>query len=303
MSFHGNLCALALIAWFSGNSFAATANAARPTMAGVLAASVASDWRPVDADNTLYVQLPQGRVVIELAPLFAPLHAANIKTLVREHYFDGLTIVRVQDNYVVQWGDPENRHPTPASIQKVATEFDRPIDAEVPFTRLAERDTYAAEVGFSQGLPVARDPRQKLMWLAHCYGMVGVGRDDDPQSGSGAELYVVIGHSPRHLDRNVAVVGRVIQGIELLASLPRGTGAMGFYVKPEQRTTIQSIRVAADVPADSRANLEVMRTDSPRFAALIQARRNRSEDWFKTPAGHIDLCNVPIPVREAGAPH
>jgi peptidylprolyl isomerase len=269
-----------------------------PSMPEVLAAASPSDWRPLDPANTLYVEVPGGRVVIELAPRFAPLHVANIKTLVRARYFDALSIIRVQDNYVVQWGDPDNRHPLPAGIGKVAPEFDAPTPTNMPFTRLPDGDVYAPEVGFSDGLPVARSPSLHRTWLAHCYGMVGVGRDLDVQSGSGAELYVVIGHAPRHLDRNVALVGRVLKGMELLSALPRGSAAMGFYTKTETPTPIKSIRLAADVPVSERSNLEVIRTDTPTFAKLVESRRNRPEEFFKVPSGRIDLCNVPIAVRD-----
>jgi peptidylprolyl isomerase len=277
---------------------AAAPAAKRASMAEVLAASSPADWRPLDLDNTLYVEVPAGRVVIEMTPRFAPLHVANIKTLARARYFDALSIIRVQDNYVVQWGDPENRHPLPAGIGKVEPEFDAPIPAQMPFTRLPDGDVYAPEVGFSDGFPVARSATLHRSWMAHCYGMVGVGRDLDVRSGSGAELYVVIGHAPRHLDRNVALVGRVVKGMELLSSLPRGGADMGFYTKTEAPLPIKSIRVAADVPAAERSNLEVIRTDSAAFAALIESRRNRPEDFFQVAAGHIDLCNVPIAVRE-----
>jgi peptidylprolyl isomerase len=276
----------------------APAPAAQPSMPEVLAASSPMDWRPLDPDNTLYVEVPGGRVVIELAPRFAPLHVANIKALARARYFDALSIVRVQDDYVVQWGDPDNRHPIPAGIGKVAPEFDSPTAAYLPFTRLLDGDVYAPEVGFSDGFPVARSPTLHRNWLVHCYGMVGVGRDVDVQSGSGAEMYVVIGHAPRHLDRNVALVGRVVKGMELLSALPRGSAAMGFYTKAETPTPLKSVRVAADVPEAERSHLEVIRTDSAAFAALIESRRNRPEDFFKVPAGRIDLCNVPIAVRE-----
>jgi peptidylprolyl isomerase len=168
----------------------------------------------------------------------------------------------------------------------------------MPFTRLPDGDVYAPEVGFSDGFPVARSATLHRSWLAHCYGMVGVGRDLDVRSGSGAELYAVIGHAPRHLDRNVALVGRVVKGMELLSGLPRGGAEMGFYTKTEAPLPIKSIRVAADLPAAERSNLEVIRTDSAAFAALIESRRNRPEDFFQVAAGHIDLCNVPIAVRE-----
>jgi peptidylprolyl isomerase len=280
-------------------SFLAPSAPAEPprTMSAVLAASKASDWRPLDPQNTLYVELPGGRVVIELAPQFAPLHVANIKTLARARYFDGLAVLRVQDDYVAQWGDPDNRHPLPDGIGKLAPEFDAAVWPHMPFTRLPDGDVYAPQVGFVDGFPVARN--QDRAWLTHCYAMVGVARDVDAESGSGAELYVVIGHAPRHLDRNVALVGRVLRGVELLSSLPRGSAELGFYANNESRLPIKSIRVAADVPQAQRSDLEVIRTDTPTFDALIESRRNRPEDFFKVQAGRIEVCNVPIAVRKA----
>ena len=92
-------------------------------------------------------------------------------------------------------------------------------------------------------------------------------------------------------------MGRVVQGMELLSTLPRGTGPLGFYEQPEQYVPIRSVRLAADVPAAERSRLEVIRTDTPTFAALVESRRNRRDDWYKVPAGHVELCNVPIVVR------
>ncbi|HEY6942712.1 MAG TPA: peptidylprolyl isomerase [Dokdonella sp.] len=277
------------------------------TMQQVIDASKPSDWRPLDPHDTLYLELDRGRVVIELASRYAPLHAANLRTLAREHYFDGLAILRVQDNFVTQWGDPNAEDAGKArafgkAARTLAPEFERDSAADLPFTRLPDGDVYAPEVGFSDGMPVARDPKSGKTWLAHCYGMVGAGRDTAVDSGSGAELYVVIGQEPRQLDRNIALVGRVVQGMELLASLPRGTAALGFYDKPVQRIPIKSMRLAAEVPEAQRTPLERLRTDTPTFAALVESRRNRRDDWYKVPAGRISLCNVPLPVREPAAP-
>jgi peptidylprolyl isomerase len=266
------------------------------TTADVLAASTAADWRPLDLANTLYLQLATGRVIIELDPQFAPHHVANIEALAREGYYDGLAVVRSQDNYVVQWADTDGKRQIKAAQRTVAAEFER-ASRGLPFTPLIDPDTYAPEVGFADGFPAARDPKFGRAWLVHCYGMVGAGRDNDVDSGGGTELYVVTGHAPRHLDRNVTLVGRVIQGIELLSALPRGTGPLGFYEKPEQRVPIKSVRVATDVPEPQRTQLEVLRTDTPTFTAYVEARRNRHEEWFKVPAGHVDVCNVPIPTR------
>lgn len=272
------------------------------TMAEVLAAAKAEDWRTLDPENTLYLELEGGRVVIELAPLFAPNHVANVKALARERYFDGLAIVRVQDNYVVQWGDPDADVAGQArkilrARPTLPAEFDRACADAVPFTPLPDGDVYAPEVGFVDGFPAARDRAAGRMWLVHCYGMVGAGRGDTADSGGGAEDYVVIGHSPRHLDRNCTLFGRVVQGIERLSSLPRASGAMGFIEKAEERIPIRSIRVAADVPPAERTELEILRTDTETFRKLIESRRARSEEWFLAKPGRVEVCNVPVPAR------
>jgi peptidylprolyl isomerase len=276
------------------------------SMADLLAATKPTDWRPLDPENTLYVDLAAGRVVIELAPAFAPNHVANVKALAREGYFDGLAIVRSQDNYVVQWGDPnaedaKKKKPIQRAKATLPAELDRAMAPELPFSPLPDGDVYAPEVGLSGGFPAARDPKSGRAWLAHCYGMLGAGRGNDAASGGGAELYVVIGHSPRHLDRNVTLLGRVVSGMELLSLQPRGPAPMGFYDKPELQTPIKKIRVAADVPPAERTSLEVLRTDTPAFATLVDIRRTRREEWFLNPVGRIELCNVPIPVRPATA--
>lgn len=277
---------------------------AKATVSDVIKASSPSEWRPLDPANTLYMELASGRVVIELAPDFAPQNIANIKTLAREHYYDGLVVLRVQDNFVAQWGDPNEASPKPLQSAKarVAGEFTAPIGSDKHFVRLPDRDGYAPQVGHSNGFPVGRDPKTGRTWLAHCYGMVGVGRDNDSDSGNGSELYAVTGHAPRQLDRNITVVGRVVAGMPLLSALPRGTAAMGFYAKPEQATPILSVRLASEVPEAERSRLEVMRSDSASYRAAVEAQRNRGGPWSKVAAGHIELCNAPIPVREPAAP-
>jgi peptidylprolyl isomerase len=268
------------------------------SLSELLAQSPASDWRALDPANTLYMEIPQGRVVIELAPHFAPASAANIRVLAKSGYFDGLAITRAQDNYVVQWGDPDEKNPKSQGEAKkrIAPEFTRRLKG-VDFVKLPDRDTYAPETGFSAGFAAARDPQAGRAWLVHCYGVVGVGRDNAEDSGNGAELYAIIGNAPRLLDRNITVVGRVVQGIELLSPLKRGTGPLGFYENAEERTAIREVKLASELPPDKRMPLEALRTDSKTFATLIEMRRFRKDDWYKVPAGHVDVCNVPLPVR------
>ncbi|PPU92276.1 peptidylprolyl isomerase [Xanthomonas albilineans] len=285
-------------------SNAAAAEAKKPPYRSpqeILDASKPSDWRTLDPANTLYLELDKGRVVIELAPAFAPQHVGNIRTLAHEHFWDGLSIYRSQDNFVVQFGDPDADSVGKAkSLGSAKThlpaEFQRPA-AGLAFQPLPDRDGWAPQVGFVDGFPVARDPKAGTAWLAHCYGTLGAGRSNDEDSSIGAELYVVTGQSPRQLDRNITVVGRVVKGMELLSVIPRGPDPMGFYENPEQRTPIRAIRLASDVPAAGRTALQLLRTDTQTFRDVVEARRNRHDNFYKRPAGHIDLCNVPLPVR------
>ena len=267
-----------------------------PGTAEILAAAPATAWRPLVDEHTLYMQLPAGRVIIELEPALAPHTVANIEALVRMHYFDGAAVVRVQDNFVAQWSNPDTTRKVPEAMRLLAPEFTAPLSAGT-FTELPDRDGYAPQVGFIDSFPAARDPAAGRAWLAHCYGAVGVGRDNDPATGNGSELYAVIGHAPRQLDRNVTVVGRIRQGIDLLASLPRGTEALGFYAKPAENVPISHVSIAADLPAAERTRLEVLRTDTPTYTAMVEARRNRTDAWYLRPAGYIDLCSAPLPVR------
>lgn len=281
-------------------SLALARMAAAASPAEILAAAPAAHWRTADPQHTYVMQLPQQRVVIiELAPQFAPRHAAQIAALVKAGWYDGLAIVRVNDNYVTQWGDAEGTKPLPAGLSRtLPPEFELPrLPPGVAFTPLAGRDAYASQVGFADTWPVGREGEQGPAWLAHCYGMVGAGRDAAPDSGGAGELYAVIGHSPRHLDRNITVVGRVLLGIEHLAALPRGEDAMGFYATPAQRTPIRAARLLADLPAEVRPVVQVLRTDSDSYARWLEARRNRTDAWFVRPAGAIDLCNAMPPVR------
>ena len=266
--------------------------------AEVMEALEESDWRQPDPANLIYMQLPGGTVIMELAPDFAPVGIANIKTLTEEKFFDDLAIIRSQDNYVVQWADPsedeENARSIGSARASVAAEFERSLDG-IEIVAIESRDAYADIVGFSAGFPAGSDGTHA--WLAHCYGMVGVARGNETDSGNGTSLYVITGHAPRHLDRNVTLVGRVISGIELLTALPRGTGTMGFYESTAEATPITSIRLGSDVAKEEQANIEIMRTDTEAFANYVKSRTYRHEEWFVEPTGRIEICNIQPPLR------
>lgn len=270
------------------------------TPAEIVAAAPADSWRIIDPHDLLVMRLRNGgRVVIQLAPEFAPVHVSNIRALAHAHWWDKATIYRVQDDYVVQWGKNESKDPLPAAVIAMPpAEYARPLRG-LAVRPLGYPDDYAPRAGFADGWPIAYDPRGGTANLVHCYAYVGVGRDLSPDTGTGGELYAVIGHAPRHLDRNIALVGRVIDGIGNLSALPRGTADLGFYKNPAQDVPIASIRLASDLHASQRPSFEYLDTQSPAFAAYLHARANRHDDFFIRPAGGVDLCNAPVPVRQA----
>jgi peptidylprolyl isomerase len=270
-----------------------------PTPNDIVATSPASAWKNIPADDLLVIDLANGgRVVIQLAPAFAPVHVANIRALARGHYWNGATIYRVQDNYVAQWGLNESDKPWPAGVTpKPPAEYTRPLKG-LRITPLGSPDPYAPGAGFADGWPVVYNAKVGWADLAHCYGSVGVGRDLSPDTGTGGELYAVIGHAPRQLDRVIALVGRVVDGIDRLSTLPRGTEALGFYKGKAQYVPIASIRIASDMPAAERPAYEMMDTASATFAHYLRVRANRHDDFYIRPAGGVDLCNVQVPVRK-----
>jgi peptidylprolyl isomerase len=280
-------------------SFAMTACADEPsTTAEVMESLQDTDWRRPDPTNLMFMQLAGGMVVMELAADFAPDNVANIKTLVRERYFDDLAIIRSQDNYVVQWADAAEEEDEAKSLGTAAVtvppEFQR-ASADIDIRAIESRDAYAETVGFADGFPAGSNGEQA--WLTHCYGMVGVARGNETDSGNGTSLYVITGHAPRHLDRNITLVGRVLTGIELLSVLPRGTGSMGFYETAAEYTPIVNVRMGDEINESTSDHLEVMRTDTDAFSNYVTSRTFRNEEWFVEPTGRIELCNIVPPVR------
>jgi peptidylprolyl isomerase len=265
----------------------------------IVAGATAGAWKTIPADDLMVISLANGgRIVVQLAPAFAPVHVANIKALARGKYWDGATVYRVQDNYVAQWGLNESDKPWPNGVTpKPPAEYTRPLKG-LRITPLGSPDPYAPGAGFADGWPVAYNAKAGWADLAHCYGSVGVGRDLSPDTGTGGELYAVIGHAPRQLDRVIALVGRVVDGIDRLSTLPRGTEALGFYKDKAQYVPIASIRIASDMPVAERPAYEVMDTASATFAHYLKVRANRHDDFYIRPAGGVDLCNVQVPVRK-----
>ncbi len=296
-----------------------------PSPGEIVAKAEATEWVAIAPSDLLVMDLAADskgkarRVVIQLMPApFSQGWIGNIRKLATAKFWDGTSVNRVQDNYVVQWGDATEKKALPEGLAVVPErEYfrERGItdihltggssiqDRSPKFESVMGIDAYGAPNGFYRGWQFAGDVSDFGMdfpgyWPVHCYGMVGVGRDLPPNTGTGAELYTVIGHAPRHLDRNIALVGRVIEGIEHLSALPRGTGALGFYENAEERVPILSVRIASEMASDKPfPTYEYLSTESESFAKYADARANRRDAFFIRPAGGADICNIPVPVR------
>ncbi len=293
----------------------------------IVTAAPAADWVAIPAEDLLVMTLAPDadgsprQVVIQLMPApFSQGWVHNIRLFARAGWYDGISVNRVQDNYVTQWGDPNydnpeatgEAKPLPQGLKVMGeAEYIDVIRAAGPdedtitlwHPKPDLLDSYADSATFDKGWPlgieIGEGTRVLRRWPTHCYGMVGVGRNYSPDTGSGAELYTVIGHAPRHLDRNIALVGRVIEGMQHLSSLPRGSGALGFYTAEEsaKRAPILTVRVASDLPAGEQPSFEYLSTESDTFATYAKAIANRRDPFFIVPAGGADICNIRVPVR------
>jgi peptidylprolyl isomerase len=271
---------------------AATAPPAKPSDA------LPGDWAAIPDDEIMVMTLADGRqVFVRLAARFTPAHLANIKALIAARWWDGESVYRVQENWVAQWGDASEKKPLPAAVTKSTPgEFEVAAGTAIA-ARMGRADAYSRASGFTaDGWPVATDG--SAVWLTHCYGSIGVARDSAPDSGTGSELFTPIGQSARRLDRNYAVVGRIVEGMPALSSLPRSAAAMGVYATAGERTGIRSVRLASELPAAERPHFQYRRTDNARFAAYI-ASRERPE--APTVAVGAEVCDLPTGVRRAPA--
>lgn len=266
------------------------------TPTDIMNAAPRKDWVEIPAQDLLQVELKDGRkIIIQLAPAFAPVHVANIRALARGGWWDGAAIYRVQENYVVQWGNNEGDKKLPDGVvAKPPAEYARSMKG-LKIVPSGSPDSYAPRAGFAGGWPIAYDPKSGTANLTHCYATVGVGRDLSPDTGTGGELYAVIGQATRQLDRNIALVGRVISGFEAMTTLPRGTEALGIYKERSSDVPIKGAKLVSDLPEGERTRFEYLA--GPSFAAYLHKRANRHDDFYIRPAGGVDVCNVNVPVR------
>ncbi|MEM9617017.1 MAG: peptidylprolyl isomerase [Pseudomonadota bacterium] len=269
----------------------------KPSPAEVLESSAPSDWRALDPENTLYIELEAGRIVVALSTTLAQNHVAQIKALAREGFYDGLSFYRVINGFVAQGGDPFGVREVKTAQKAMTAEFEEPITDQMPIAMQKDVDGYAQTVGWIDSLPVGVDAATSTVWHLHCTGAFAYGRNNEKDSAS-TEFYIAL-QPQRYLDRNLTVAGRVVQGMEHVQALRRVS-------PPESENddlgdTIIAMRVAADISEAERTDLEILDSSNAAFANYVEARRNRPEEFFYYRPDHVDVCALNVPVRPVSA--
>ena len=251
-------------------------------------------WRQLDPDNTVFMELTEGLVIIELNPRFAPGTVKQFKKLAGDRFYDGLSFYRVIDGFVAQGGDGSDLGKL-SKIPLINAEFETEWNPEWPFTPVQSPDMFAPETGLVDGFAVARNPSENTAWLTHCPGIVAMARNDDPDS-SRTDFYIVIGQAPRYLDRNLNVFGRVVYGMDVVQKTNRGPALNNGIIEDETAATrISRLRMYEDIPDEETVRTFVIDTNSEAFVDLLKDRRTRKQKFFHNkPPRVLDVCQVPV---------
>lgn len=252
-----------------------------------LGAATDPNWRPLDLENTLVIDTSRGRVLVELRPEFAPSGVMRIKTLAREGVYDGLLFHRVIDGFVAQTGNPNNRDGGASAHPDLAPEFQFRLAAGRGVIFVHRSDVREGLVGASpfsavSALEQARDPASRLRaWGAYCKGVVGMGRQADPASGN-SEIFFMRA-SARRLDHEYTAVGVVVDGMDIIEKLEIGE-------PPQKPDGMTRVRVASDLAAADRPDLQIEREDGPNVARRAAAlRRAKGADF--------SICDMTLETR------
>lgn len=235
------------------------------------AAVTASDWRPLDPENTLVVETTKGTVIVEMAPAMAPRAVERIRLLAREGTYDGLQFHRVIDGFVAQTGNPNNRDGGTSKHPDLPPEFQFRIPADQAVVAVERSDGVE---GFVGAVPFAgvRMPDGRLRgWGAYCPGVAGMGRQADPGTAN-SEIFFMRAPA-RRLDHEYTVWGRVVSGQEAVLAVAVGE-------PPKMPDLTLKVRLLADLPPADRPKLEVLNERGAAFAARLEVLKREKGAAF-----------------------
>jgi peptidylprolyl isomerase len=247
----------------------------------------AVDWRTPDPNNLLVIDTNKGRIIIELSPEVAPQSAERLRTLARQHFYDGQSFFRVIDGFMDQTGDPLNTGEGGSKLPNVPAEFTFRRDSTTPFATVAQPD--GESIGFIGVMPVASQP-QALMsmtkdgkvgaWSLFCPGVLGMARANEPDSAN-SQFFLMRDSYPK-LEKQYTAAGRVIVGEDVVQSIKLGEPP----TPPLDRMI--TVRLASDLPPAERPTVKVLQTSSAAFRAIVDAARDEKGADFS-------ICDVTIP--------
>ena len=248
------------------------------------------NWYTVKQSRTITFKTTYGDVVVALHPTLAPKHVARFKKLINEGFYNEQYFYRVVDGFVAQAGSNDNHDSAKfdkALLSNIEAEFTQPLSSNI--TIIESDDMFAPYTGFLDGFPVGIDKERNEMWGLHCPGTVAFARNSEKDTAS-TEFYIVIGQAPRHLDRNMSVVGRVVEGMDVLQKLPRGDKAVGGVI---EQLTNESIIKQAFIHSDAVAPYYVQLPTHEEYQKRINTGKNLDNPFFHDNSygpRPIDVC-------------
>lgn len=248
-----------------------------------------ADWRTVDPDNLLVIDTNKGRIVVDLAPEIAPNSVTRIKTLARQHFYDGLTFFRVVDEFMDQTGDPKNTGEGGSTLPDLKAEFSFRRNLRLPFTHVTEPAGDA--VGFIGVMPVLSQPDALMgmtndgsvnAWGLFCPGVAGMARAGSPDSANSQFFLMRATYSS--LNQKYTAFGRVVVGEDVVKLIK-----VGEPVEAPQDRMIQ-VRLASDMAPADRPTVRVLDTTSAAFRGIIDKVADEEGADFS-------ICDVDVPVQ------
>jgi cyclophilin family peptidyl-prolyl cis-trans isomerase len=161
---------------------------------------------PADKENTLFLDLKDGRVTIQLLPDLAPKHVERIKTLVRQGFYDGTPFHRVIEGFMAQGGDPTGTGTGGSQLPDLPAEFSPPAKAR------------------------------------YLRGTCGMARTMNPNSAN-SQFFIMFAPAPS-LDGQYTIWGRVTAGMDVVDKIKRGQGSSGMVPAPADK--LIKAQIAAD---------------------------------------------------------
>lgn len=251
---------------------------------------------PLDPEYTLYIDVPDGRVVVELTKDFAPQHVDQIRALAREGHYDGYVFHRVIEGFLAQVGEPTWEKEILTGQDSVPAEFEREWSDDLPWIPVGGPDEHGEEAGLVNGFPARRDPEAGRVWLTRCPATLGFARANGPNTGRASFWITLVDN--RFNDRNDTAFGRVVFGMEHISRLRRTNGE-----DYENGVPVLAVQVAADLPEDERLPLALPDWSDPALAEAIANAPERTSDWHVHMPRRYGLCHFTIdafPMEEGG---